>query len=153
MQGNENTQCLILFTTLEQVLQKITIFFAHQHSLRQCKHIPIATVPKYFSIELLAVVSYYENHNRKCGQTARWSVPGNMEKQFVFMRRFVFQIESSPKLRLYLKGLSFCYLVNSSFIFYKENPLKWEKQPYLTLGREMGLKARKVYFPQFLGLD
>lgn len=72
----------------------------------------------------------------------------------VFMQRLVFRIERSPELRLYLKGLSFCYPVNSSFIFYKENPLNWEKWLYLTLGREMGLKARKdAYFPQFLGLD
>lgn len=61
----------------------------------------------------------------------------------VFIARLVFQIERSPKLRLYLKGLSFCYSVNSSFIFYKGNPLTWEKQPYLTLGRKMGLELEK----------
>lgn len=61
----------------------------------------------------------------------------------VFIPRLVFQTERSPKLHLYLKGLSFCYSVNSSFIFHKGNPLTWEKSPYLTLGRKMGLKLEK----------
>lgn len=69
-----------------RAISKENYYILFINRLRQYKHIPIAVVPKYFFTELLAIVSFYKNHNRKCGQTARWSVPSNMEKQLCLCR-------------------------------------------------------------------